>query len=225
MGGEPALAGLSFLCRIYKAAPVGWAAICHIPVDIIHLDMHRSRSDVFESPSTRSCIQPTRAFPSFFLSFFFFSRLRHPTDQPLECCPRVPPCLVALVLLLCMLLASVRGLSECFRALYILTQPAIHPYITPSLLQALAVMSSPSSPSTWALYIHLPLHASASRWKKSLQLQGRDQACLVVKARWLHHLPASFRPRSQDFGIHPRRSRGTRMSSRDESDPTSLSLH
>jgi hypothetical protein len=123
----------------------------------------------------------------------------------------------------CFFLASAvtRNVSERYT---ILTQ-RLHSSITPSLLHTLAVMSPPSSPSTWALYVYLSLQVNAFRCKSMQEVaarSGRDQACQsAVTSPFLFHVPRI----SGGF----RRSRGTRMrpsgSRGDESDPTLSSLH
>jgi len=111
--------------------------------------------------------EPNRAFPS----LFFFSRFHRPQTSHTIC--HGYPVLPALVLLLCILFPSVRGISECFRALYVLTQ-RLHLSITPSLLHTLAAICFPSGLSTWALRL-VTLQVTANRCKKSLQDKGETR--------------------------------------------------
>lgn len=168
-------------------------------------------------PTSISCTQAKRTEHDFF--FFFFSRFVPATAYHRH---------ALVLLLLCMLLSSVRRLSECFRPLYILTQVAsLH--ITPSLLHNLgwlAVSCPPSRPSTWAIYNYTSLQVNASRCKSMQAVaasKGRDQACQMHGDCSLTSSSKVLFPASQDFGSCPRaRSRGTRMGSRDESDLASL---
>jgi hypothetical protein len=207
MGSEPALAASFFLCRARLPPLLG----CHdIPVDIY---VHRSWSDVFESPSSISCIQANRTEGCLLFNCLFAS------TRPATPC-HGHAVLPALGLLLCMLFSSVRGISECFRALYHLD--AAHAFVHHTVIAAslgcdvfaigLVHVGSPRISLT-AFQCH-PMQVDAN----VAATQGRDQACQSAVTSLFHSAFPGFRER-------PRRSRGTRMSSRDESDPALFSLH
>ena len=133
---------------------------------------------MFESPSTRSCIQANRTERC--LLSLFFSRF-HTTSQ---CQPHGHAVLLALVLLLCMLFSSVRGNSECFRTLYHLD--AAPAFVHHTVIAAYLGCNVPSIEPVHVGSLRLPLTASQcipmqvdarSRCKKLLRDQGETRLC------------------------------------------------
>jgi hypothetical protein len=162
-------------------------------------------------PSSRSCIQANRTEGC--LLFLFFSRF-HRTSHG-------HAVLLALGLLLCMLFSSVRGISECFRTLYHLD--AAHAFIHHTVIAACLGCD---------VFAIEPVHVGSPRPSltafqcQPMQVDARSRCKTRARPGLSKRgdFTISF-PCSQDFGMRPRRSRGTRMSSRDESDPALSLLH
>jgi hypothetical protein len=148
---------------------------------------------VFESPSTRSCIQANRTERC--LLSLFFSRF-HTTSQ---CQPHGHAVLLALVLLLCMLFSSVRGNSECFRTLYHLD--AAPAFVHHTVIAAYLGCNVPSIEPVHVGSLRLPLTA-----RQCIPMQVDARSRCKTKARPGLSKRGDFTisfPRSQDFGRLP----------------------
>jgi hypothetical protein len=150
----------------------------------------------------------TRTEPS--ISFFF--PILASTNQPHHA---VLPALHTRPLTL-HALSSVRGISECFRALYHLDAAPASVHHT--VISAYLGCYLPSIETVVTVHV-------GSQCKSMQTSRCKPRARPGLSKHGDFTILSFLIPCSQDFGSRPRLSRGTRMSSRDESDPTLLSLH